>query len=215
MFARNPGRTVRRAVFGKVDAKGLLLRVLPAPEPLHRHDGRAAGQHDREHGGRRHGRRRDAKVVLDRARELDPLYDGLDRVADPAIPMPTVPDPPPEPETEPEQEPTPEAPEAGEAKENAAEEPEAAAETPAEDAKASDAGEAEDAAAEEEEEEEDEEEDEPLFPPDRDPYVDGRLYGLQPAPPGPPKPGVPQKACLLYTSPSPRDGLLSRMPSSA
>ena len=24
-----------------------------------------------------------------------------------------------------------------------------------------------------------------------------------------------QKACLLYTSPSPRDGLLSRMPSSA
>ena len=27
--------------------------------------------------------------------------------------------------------------------------------------------------------------------------------------------GVPYKACLLYTSPSPRDGLLSRMPSSA
>ena len=26
---------------------------------------------------------------------------------------------------------------------------------------------------------------------------------------------VPLKACLLYTSPSPRDGLLSRMPSSA
>ena len=25
----------------------------------------------------------------------------------------------------------------------------------------------------------------------------------------------PQEACLLYTSPSPRDGLLSRMPSSA
>ena len=25
----------------------------------------------------------------------------------------------------------------------------------------------------------------------------------------------PQKTCLLYTSPSPRDGLLSRMPSSA
>ena len=25
----------------------------------------------------------------------------------------------------------------------------------------------------------------------------------------------PQKSCLLYTSPSPRDGLLSRMPSSA
>ena len=25
----------------------------------------------------------------------------------------------------------------------------------------------------------------------------------------------PRKACLLYTSPSPRDGLLSRMPSSA
>ena len=61
VFARNPGRTVRRAVFGKVDAKGLLLRVLSAPEPLHRHDGRAAGQHDREHGGRRHGRRRDAQ----------------------------------------------------------------------------------------------------------------------------------------------------------
>ena len=26
---------------------------------------------------------------------------------------------------------------------------------------------------------------------------------------------VPKKGCLLYTSPSPRDGLLSRMPSSA
>ena len=26
---------------------------------------------------------------------------------------------------------------------------------------------------------------------------------------------VPEKRCLLYTSPSPRDGLLSRMPSSA
>ena len=26
---------------------------------------------------------------------------------------------------------------------------------------------------------------------------------------------VKQEACLLYTSPSPRDGLLSRMPSSA
>ena len=26
---------------------------------------------------------------------------------------------------------------------------------------------------------------------------------------------APEKACLLYTSPSPRDGLLSRMPSSA
>ena len=36
----------------------------------------------------------------------------------------------------------------------------------------------------------------------------------------PPKPGIYQlviyvKVCLLYTSPSPRDGLLSRMPSSA
>ena len=28
-------------------------------------------------------------------------------------------------------------------------------------------------------------------------------------------PNVTYKACLLYTSPSPRDGLLSRMPSSA
>ena len=28
-------------------------------------------------------------------------------------------------------------------------------------------------------------------------------------------PGIGQLACLLYTSPSPRDGLLSRMPSSA
>ena len=27
--------------------------------------------------------------------------------------------------------------------------------------------------------------------------------------------GLPTKSCLLYTSPSPRDGLLSRMPSSA
>ena len=31
----------------------------------------------------------------------------------------------------------------------------------------------------------------------------------------PPVPLVPVLACLLYTSPSPRDGLLSRMPSSA
>ena len=30
-----------------------------------------------------------------------------------------------------------------------------------------------------------------------------------------PAPGEREKACLLYTSPSPRDGLLSRMPSSA
>ena len=30
------------------------------------------------------------------------------------------------------------------------------------------------------------------------------------------QPGTPQaETCLLYTSPSPRDGLLSRMPSSA
>ena len=29
------------------------------------------------------------------------------------------------------------------------------------------------------------------------------------------KGGRPPKDCLLYTSPSPRDGLLSRMPSSA
>ena len=27
--------------------------------------------------------------------------------------------------------------------------------------------------------------------------------------------GAPETVCLLYTSPSPRDGLLSRMPSSA
>ena len=27
--------------------------------------------------------------------------------------------------------------------------------------------------------------------------------------------GIPSNLCLLYTSPSPRDGLLSRMPSSA
>ena len=30
-----------------------------------------------------------------------------------------------------------------------------------------------------------------------------------------PGPCTPNEACLLYTSPSPRDGLLSRMPSSA
>ena len=30
-----------------------------------------------------------------------------------------------------------------------------------------------------------------------------------------PRPKDPLRACLLYTSPSPRDGLLSRMPSSA
>ena len=28
-------------------------------------------------------------------------------------------------------------------------------------------------------------------------------------------PGITEVSCLLYTSPSPRDGLLSRMPSSA
>ena len=33
--------------------------------------------------------------------------------------------------------------------------------------------------------------------------------------PDAPVPAVTAKACLLYTSPSPRDGLLSRMPSSA
>ena len=32
---------------------------------------------------------------------------------------------------------------------------------------------------------------------------------------GPGKPFVEISSCLLYTSPSPRDGLLSRMPSSA
>ena len=31
----------------------------------------------------------------------------------------------------------------------------------------------------------------------------------------PKKDGTPYNTCLLYTSPSPRDGLLSRMPSSA
>ena len=36
---------------------------------------------------------------------------------------------------------------------------------------------------------------------------------VRPGPPGPRRPKVP--SCLLYTSPSPRDGLLSRMPSSA
>ena len=47
-------------------------------------------------------------------------------------------------------------------------------------------------------------------------YVD-----YQPAEPGPQQVRVTNKAiglnfiCLLYTSPSPRDGLLSRMPSSA
>ena len=30
-----------------------------------------------------------------------------------------------------------------------------------------------------------------------------------------PRPGPEEVVCLLYTSPSPRDGLLSRMPSSA
>ena len=37
-------------------------------------------------------------------------------------------------------------------------------------------------------------------------------YGETPLTPGAP---APREACLLYTSPSPRDGLLSRMPSSA
>ena len=31
----------------------------------------------------------------------------------------------------------------------------------------------------------------------------------------PRKPSIAKDSCLLYTSPSPRDGLLSRMPSSA
>ena len=34
-------------------------------------------------------------------------------------------------------------------------------------------------------------------------------------PSGDPPVGSPSDTCLLYTSPSPRDGLLSRMPSSA
>ena len=38
----------------------------------------------------------------------------------------------------------------------------------------------------------------------------------EPAPaPKEPAPAAPSGGCLLYTSPSPRDGLLSRMPSSA
>jgi hypothetical protein len=52
---------------------------------------------------------------------------------------------------------------------------------------------AEEKVAAEEEEEESEEE---LWPADADPYVDGRLYGLQPAPPGLPAPGRPIKAVL-------------------
>ena len=43
-------------------------------------------------------------------------------------------------------------------------------------------------------------------------------YGSQPALAHKPKGGTYQDisyTCLLYTSPSPRDGLLSRMPSSA
>ena len=48
---------------------------------------------------------------------------------------------------------------------------------------------------ENEDQEEEEEEEEPLWPADRDPYVDGRLYGLQPKP-GVPKPGMPFKAVL-------------------
>ena len=39
---------------------------------------------------------------------------------------------------------------------------------------------------------------------------------LQPeTPPETARPGLQAMTCLLYTSPSPRDGLLSRMPSSA
>ena len=48
------------------------------------------------------------------------------------------------------------------------------------------------------------------------PYVAERIFQLEPEPP---KVGSLNEyilsACLLYTSPSPRDGLLSRMPSSA
>ena len=41
------------------------------------------------------------------------------------------------------------------------------------------------------------------------------IYDLRAGPQGPPGPAGPVGGCLLYTSPSPRDGLLSRMPSSA
>ena len=46
---------------------------------------------------------------------------------------------------------------------------------------------------------------------DSDHDIDPVLPIVFPVPPAPPLPN----ACLLYTSPSPRDGLLSRMPSSA
>ena len=40
-------------------------------------------------------------------------------------------------------------------------------------------------------------------------------YTVQLELPGVDRDSIDVKACLLYTSPSPRDGLLSRMPSSA
>ena len=47
------------------------------------------------------------------------------------------------------------------------------------------------------------------------PPIPIRTGSNAPPPPPPHKSRQPSSACLLYTSPSPRDGLLSRMPSSA
>ena len=52
------------------------------------------------------------------------------------------------------------------------------------------------------------------------PYWEGQSYGVIPPGENPKKPGKPNTVrlysiCLLYTSPSPRDATLSRMPSSA
>ena len=47
----------------------------------------------------------------------------------------------------------------------------------------------------------------------------GEVPAVEPVEPKPEETTIPHKeedqTCLLYTSPSPRDGLLSRMPSSA
>ena len=55
-----------------------------------------------------------------------------------------------------------------------------------------------DEVAEEDSESEEEEEEEPLvkWPEGKDPYVNGLLYGRQPAPPATPVPGKPIKAVL-------------------
>ena len=116
--------------------------------------------------------------IMARARERDPVYDGIDHAVEDASPEAKIVAVLPEAaETSPADEAAPPAAEVDTAQES--------------DVKA-------DEVAEEDSESEEEEEEEPLvkWPEGKDPYVNGLLYGRQPAPPATPVPGKPIKAVL-------------------